>query len=137
MPQKQFGDELERLRKLLCKKTNEHWSQKRVAERVGVTAQAYQNWTHGRRGKDIDLETLKKLADVLNGDFRRLVKLVRPDILEYCNELAVKPGSPKTAELPDEVASLFDILLSLYNRKAKAFYAIKRLILDLYPFLKK
>lgn len=78
-----FGSELERLRKQLEIESGKKVTQKRVALSLGVTTQAYQNWIHGRRGKDIDLETIERLAKILKGNFLELVKIARPDIYHY------------------------------------------------------
>ena len=79
---------MERLRKKLESETGEGWTQRRVASELGVTTQAYQNWIHGRRGKEIDLELLERLAATLHGDFVSFLKLARPDIYSIMKKYA-------------------------------------------------
>lgn len=131
IPESLFGKELERLRKILSEESGEIWSQKRVADTVGVTTQAYQNWIHGRRGKNIDVATIKKLSDVLKGDFRSLVKMARPDILKLINAINTEKVIERSC--PAEVVYISSILTILYGENKKEFNKVKRIITDFYP----
>lgn len=140
IPENPLGRELESLRELLTVKTGEMWSQKKVAEAVGVTTQAYQNWIHGRRGKNIDIATIKKLSDVLKGDFRGLVKLARPDILKLIHvvsheKVTQSSGAKinKKVDYPADVVYISSILMVLHDENKKEFNKIKRIIIDFYP----
>lgn len=140
IPENPLGRELESLRELLTVKTGEMWSQKKVAEAVGVTTQAYQNWIHGRRGKNIDIATIKKLSDVLKGDFRGLVKLARPDILKLIHvvnheKVTQSSGAKinKKVDYPADVVYISSILMVLHDENKKEFNKIKRIIIDFHP----
>lgn len=140
IPENPLGRELESLRELLTVETGEMWSQKKVAEAVGVTTQAYQNWIHGRRGKNIDIATIKKLSDVLKGDFRGLVKLARPDILKLIHvvsheKVTQSSGAKinKKVDYPADVVYISSILMVLHDENKKEFNKIKRIINDFYP----
>ena len=136
IPDSLFGKELERLRQILSEESGEMWSQKKVTEGVGVTTQAYQNWIHGRRGKNIDVATIKKLSDVLKGDFRGLVKLARPDILKLIhvvNHEKVTQKINKKVDYPTDVVYISGILTVLHDENKKEFNKIKRIINDFYP----
>ncbi|MBZ0220342.1 MAG: helix-turn-helix domain-containing protein [Candidatus Methylomirabilis sp.] len=128
MPKTSLGKELERLRSELIRKTNEKWTQKKVAEKIGVTAQAYQNWMHGRRGKELDLGTLWKINETLQGDFSRLVRLARPDLYMYCTELCKEKHSQDLDMYPPDISSLISILLDLRVKKRSEFNKLKKII---------
>jgi len=142
-PENQFGRELERLRYSLTNKSGKIWSQKSVAEAIGVTTQAYQNWIHARRGKNIDVATIKKLSDVLKGDFRSLVKMARPDLSKLvCVDSEDEKESSdtktnKNVDYPPDVVYISSILKVLHGENKKEFNKIKRIITDFYPDIAK
>lgn len=145
IPENSFGRELERLRKILEESgTNalsrgERWSQARVARAIGVSTQAYQNWIHGRRGKKIEVDSIKRLSEILQGDFIRLLSLARPDIMKHLwtyktEQLdAIARNLRKRNDYSEEVANLADIIEALYNSEVKEFYKLERLIKEIYP----
>lgn len=139
-PESHFGKELETLRNSLTKKTGETWSQKKVADAIGVTTQAYQNWVHGRRGKNIELVTIKKLSEVLDADFFDLVKLGRPDIFELLevskNKIVKRHRKDRiiiSDDHPPDLIYIAKIIKILYKEDIKEFDKIKRILIDFYP----
>ena len=145
IPENSFGRELERLRKILEESStnvlssDKRWSQARVARAIGVSTQAYQNWIHGRRGKQMDVESIKKLSDILQGDFIKLLSLARPDIMKhlwtYKSEQldAISRNLRKRNDYNEEVANIADILETLYDSEVDEFYKLERLIKEIYP----
>lgn len=134
-----FGTELEHLRRVLNEKSDKKITQKEIAEKIGVTTQAYQNWIHGRRGKDIDLETIEKISKVLKGDFKKLVRFARPDLLKYLHKLCPeglerqRAPSLEKGKIPEDVIFLTETLYQLYVHEPVEFEKIKRIISDFYP----
>lgn len=128
MPKTSLGKELERLRAELARKTNEKWTQKKIADKIGVTAQAYQNWMHGRRGKELDLGTLWRITETLQGDFDRLVKLARPDLYMYCKELCKDKHHESHDLHPPEISNLISILMDLRTKRRSEFNKLKKII---------
>lgn len=132
MTKTSFGKELERLRAELTRKTNVKWTQKRIAEKIGVTAQAYQNWMHGRRGKELDLGTIWKITETLEGDFNYLVKLARPDLYKYCYELCQQKHRHDPSLYPPEISNLITILIELRTKRRNDFAKVKKIIEVIY-----
>lgn len=139
IPKNSFGRELERLRKMLEETNDERWSQARVARSLNVSTQAYQNWVHGRRGKKIDIAAIKNLSKILQGDFIKLLRLARPDVMKHLEtykteELdSIARSLRKKNDYSKEVADLADVLEVLYSSEAGEFYKLERLIKEIYP----
>lgn len=145
IPENSFGRELERLRKLLEEESTDalgndkRWSQARVARSLNVSTQAYQNWIHGRRGKKIEVESIKQLSEILQGDFIKLLSLARPDIMKHMwtyktEQLdAISRNLRKRNDYSEEVADLADIIQALYASEVKEFHKLDRLIKEIYP----
>lgn len=87
-----LGDELERLRRA------QGLTQQAVAKSVGVTEQTYQNWIHGRRGKEFDVEVLRKVSEVLMGDFNKILRLARPELACLVESVNVRQDEKDVVE---------------------------------------
>lgn len=145
IPENSFGRELERLRKLLpdsssnILSSDERWSQARVARALNVSTQAYQNWIHGRRGKKMEIDSIKQLSDILQGDFIKLLSLARPDVMKHlwtykAEQLdAIARNLRKRNDYSEEVANLANILEVLYTSEVEEFNKLERLIAEIYP----
>lgn len=83
---------------------------------------------HGRRGKELDIDTLWKISETLQGDFGRLVKLARPDLYKYCTELCKERHSRDLDMYPPEISSLISILLDMRAKKRNEFHKLKKII---------
>lgn len=88
----EFGNELERLRRA------QGLTQQAVAKSVGVTEQTYQNWIHGRRGKEFDVEVLRKVSEVLMGDFNKILRLARPELACLVESVNVRQDEKDVVE---------------------------------------
>lgn len=104
------------------------WTQPEVAEKLGITYQAYGHYENGRRNPDI--ETLKKLADIFDVPINVLIS--EEDYGNYCKYL---DGTIDLISVLKEANNLAEQYNSFPEEKKKEFLPnmleLKRAIDDL------
>lgn len=90
------------------------WTQPEVAEKLGITYQAYGHYENGRRNPDI--ETLKKLADIF--DVPIYVLIFEKDYNNYCK---YSEGTIDAVSILKEVIDLVEQYNSFSEEKKEEF----------------